>query len=441
MTASRQPSTSSTYLARKARPKASAGVRERLPFANHFAPVMTCRSPLALGLLAAAAALPLAPLHAQQAGQAEPADDPPAAAADPGDAQEAPSREPVTIAAPPAPEAPAATAETPSPARRTAPATPRAGGGTTVVVVPAPAQTGAYVPPPASSVDASVPARGSALPSPGYEPSPYVSPTETPEVLPEPAPVATDTLVRTEQTGRARSPLLWMLFGALAALLLAGLALLLRGRRRHAYAVEHRHARTHYPDPAPAPRAAPPAPAPVPPPAPEPVAAAIPFAAAAEPARPWIALTLRPIRAGITGSDARVEFELALENEGAAPATEVRVSAAMFPAGAPASEMERLLVEGAGEGALPPTSIAPGAGKKITAAIEIPTAEVEGDSLLPVIAAEARYRLPAGGEGRTVASFAIGVPDGDGLARFAVAGSTGLHEDVVAHPFGAAEKA
>ena len=401
---------------------------------------MTCRFPLALGLLAVAAALPLAPLHAQQT---ETADDPPAAQAAAEDAGE-----------PPAPDAPAAAAETPPPARRTAPTAPRPGPATPVVAVPPPTESGVYVPPPGPSPDAAAPAPASAPPT-AYEPSPYVSPTDAPEILPEPGPVTVDRVdATTTQEGGGGSPLMWMLAGALAALALAGLFFLLRGRRRQAYAVEHRHAHTRYrePEPAPAlPSAAPPAADPLAAaprpaaPAPEPLATAIPVPAAAaaapDSARPWIELALRPIRAGVTGTDARVEFELAVENEGSAPASEVRVSAAMFPAGAPATEMERLLVQGADESALPPTSIAPGAGKKITAAIEISTAEVEGDSLLPVIAAEARYRLPGGGEGRTVASFAIGVPDGDGLARFAIGGASGLHDDVVARPFGAAEKA
>jgi hypothetical protein len=50
----------------------------------------------------------------------------------------------------------------------------------------------------------------------------------------------------------------------------------------------------------------------------------------------------------------------------------------------------------------------------------------------PVVVAEARYRLPDGSEGRTTASYAVGVPDGDDLAHFSIDNPSGLHEEVVA---------
>jgi hypothetical protein len=70
------------------------------------------------------------------------------------------------------------------------------------------------------------------------------------------------------------------------------------------------------------------------------------------------------------------------------------------------------------------------------ASVALPTADVEGDAVLPVVVADARYRLPDGSEGRTSASFAVGVPDGEELAHFGIDNPSGLHEGVVAKPLG-----
>ena len=57
-------------------------------------------------------------------------------------------------------------------------------------------------------------------------------------------------------------------------------------------------------------------------------------------------------------------------------------------------------------------------------------------SVLVVVVADARYRLPDGREGRTSASFAVGLPNGDGLEPFAVEVPSGLYEDVEARLHG-----
>ena len=48
----------------------------------------------------------------------------------------------------------------------------------------------------------------------------------------------------------------------------------------------------------------------------------------------------------------------------------------------------------------------------------------------------ADVRLPDGREGRTSASFAVGLPNGDGLEPFAVEVPSGLYEDVEARLHG-----
>ena len=54
--------------------------------------------------------------------------------------------------------------------------------------------------------------------------------------------------------------------------------------------------------------------------------------------------------------------------------------------------------------------------------------------------ADARYTLPDGSEGRTHASFAVGLPSGDGLEPFAVDLPSGLRDDVEARLHGEPER-
>ena len=154
---------------------------------------------------------------------------------------------------------------------------------------------------------------------------------------------------------------------------------------------------------------------------------------------------MRPVRAGVTGGDAVVEFELAVTNQGSAAARHVRVSTWMLAAGpGQESEMERMLIErGQNESAsdLPEVTIDPGAAQKIETSVALHTAGLQADAVLPVVVAEARYRLPDGSEGRTSASFAVGVPDGEELAHFAIHNPSGLHEGVEARALGEPERA
>jgi hypothetical protein len=61
-------------------------------------------------------------------------------------------------------------------------------------------------------------------------------------------------------------------------------------------------------------------------------------------------------------------------------------------------------------------------------------------SVLPIVIADARYRLSDGTEGRTRASFAIGLPDDGDLAPFPVDRASGLFESVEARLHGEPER-
>jgi hypothetical protein len=366
--------------------------------------------------LLAAAALPFTPLLAQDA---QPPAQPPAPEPAPPPAAEAPP----VVEAPPAPApmvaSPAPTAAAPA---RTAAAPPAASAAAAASRAPArpvraPAATAAairaarapaivHVPTTTPSVTTAAPV--AATPAPAPEPVAAVPIAPAPATAPD----ASAPAQPAAQQGRGAGP--WILLGLLA---LAGLAVLLFTRRRRRSDAEIYEERREAPA----------------------VVAAPAAVAAAEPERrPWLGLRLEPVRAGVEGEEARVEFALTLDNQGEAPARDVRVSAFMLQAGA--SEAERALIEDdAAE--MPPVTIAAGKAKRVKSAVRLPTAKVKGDAVLPVVVADARYTLPDGSEGRTSASFAVGVPDGEELAHFAVDNPSGLHDEVEARALGEPERA
>ena len=58
--------------------------------------------------------------------------------------------------------------------------------------------------------------------------------------------------------------------------------------------------------------------------------------------RPELELAMRPVRAGVSGDDARVEFELTVDNRGPVAAEDVRITTWMLAAGS--SEAESALI-------------------------------------------------------------------------------------------------
>ncbi|MGA9582304.1 MAG: hypothetical protein WBR13_10090 [Allosphingosinicella sp.] len=363
----------------------------------------------AAALLLAAAALPLTPAIAQNtAAPAETEVPPPDATISiPPPEATTPVQETETVSPAPVTEAEAAREAAPAPTRTTTRRTTTRTATTrapATVVAPAPVASApvAVVPVPIETLP---PVSTTALPPP-------VAQTPPVEVLPEipPAPATT-----TVETGDSRDSFLPWLLGGL--LLLGAIAFFaLRGRRRTAVLDE----RTY--EPAPAPTVVPVAAAPVVTPAETVIPAG----------RPELELAMRPRRAGVSGDDARVEFELTVGNKGPVAAENVRISTWMLAAGS--SEAESALIVPRDHADTAPVTIGAGESRVMEASVALPTAEVDGDSVLPVVVADARYRLPDGSEGRTSASFAVGVPDGEALAHFGIENPSGLHEGVVARP-------
>jgi hypothetical protein len=162
---------------------------------------------------------------------------------------------------------------------------------------------------------------------------------------------------------------------------------------------------------------------------------ALAAASAAPGGRPWLEFLMRPIRAGTSQDSAIVEFELTIGNTGSAPARDVRISTFMFPAGS-SSEMERMLIEPPADSSVDHGTIAAGEATRLEAQIALPRETIAEDTVLPVVVADARYVLPDGSEGRTRASFEVGIPTGDGLDPFPIDRVSGLVESVEARLHG-----
>ncbi|MEA3011841.1 MAG: hypothetical protein QOD42_386 [Sphingomonadales bacterium] len=368
------------------------------------------------------------------------------------------------VATPPARTVPARTA----PQARTTPRTARpAAPARTAARAPAPVRTAA---PAATAPRAAAPT--APTPAPVAEaPAPAVA-----EASAAP-PVTVETAAPAEQPAAARTSVLPFIIGAAVLLILALGFLALRRRRRtdDVYYDDAAYEETHEEPAVQAPAApyAEPALAGAPF-APEPTFIRTPVAESAEEAtdvvsaasieevevvrsdaadvealaadstpvagRPWIEFLMRPLRAGTSRDNAIVEFELTVGNTGSVPARDVRISTWVVAAGE-GSDMERSLIEPSADATHNMVDIAAGDGARVEAKIAMSKDGLDAP-VLPVVVADARYTLPDGSEGRTHASFAVGVPDEDGsdLQPFRVDGSSGLRENVEARLYGEPER-
>ena len=151
---------------------------------------------------------------------------------------------------------------------------------------------------------------------------------------------------------------------------------------------------------------------------------------------------MRPVRAGTSWDSTIVEFELTVGNTGDAPARDVRISTFMFAAGAAgASEMERMLIDPPADAAVTEVDIA--AGERHPCRRDDVAAarrRLSDESVLPVVVADARYRLPDGTEGHTQPSSRSAFRSGEGLDPFPTDRTSGLLEGVEARLHGEPER-
>lgn len=419
----------------------------------------------ATAALFAALVFPTAPVFAQDT-LTPPA--PPVIAAPPPVVTAPP---PVTAAPAPAP-APVATAPAPAPTARTT--TTRTTTTRTTTRSPAPARTASRAPAPAARAPAPAPIPAAA-PAPAPIAEAPVAAAPLPPVEAAPAPVTpVDAAPVENQAPAARNLLPWLIGGLVALALLAAFFLFRRRRTDEIY-------EGSYDEPAPAREPAFVAPIEVAPVAavpfvapshdlipasvarPQPVAdepvAAIPppeeinvaeadhadveaLAASSHPVsgRPWLEFLMRPMRAGTNRDNTIVQFELTVGNTGDAPARDVRISTWVVAAGE-GSDYERSLIEPPADASVEQMSIDAGEGATVEAKIGLAN-EGHDESVLPVVVADARYTLPDGSEGRTHASFAVGVPAAESgeLQPFLTDRSSGLRENVEARLHGEPER-
>ena len=389
---------------------------------------------IAAGLLFASAAFPLTPAFAQVTTTDPAADAPPPVQTTPNVpvSQGVQASEPVINtrasgnepADPEAADSPRTATPAARPtARRTARSTARAA---------APAERRAAPRP--RAVRAEAPAAPAPAPAPIAEPAAApiapapvaaLPPAEAPPAA-APAPEATAPAAAPEARGQGTQVWPWLLAAGLA---IAGLLFLFRRRRRRVDETDH----VAYAAPVSAVE-----------PRPQPVAEAAPIVAAAAPAsgageRPWIDLQLTPVRAGVGDDAARVQFQLDIQNTGSVHASDVRISTWLLPAGTEPTEVERMLIQRPAEAERRETELAPGESARLETEVALSRDGLH-DAILPVVVADARYRLPDGTEGRTSASYAVGVPDGEELVMFDVDNPSGLHEGVEARLHGTSKR-
>ena len=102
--------------------------------------------------------------------------------------------------------------------------------------------------------------------------------------------------------------------------------------------------------------------------------------------------------------------------------------------------MERMLIDPPADARVSEVTIEPGDGTRVEAALALSRANLH-EAVLPVVVADARYRLPDGTEGRTSATFEVGLPGADdALDPFPVDRTSGLIESVEARLHGDLER-
>ena len=151
--------------------------------------------------------------------------------------------------------------------------------------------------------------------------------------------------------------------------------------------------------------------------------------------RPWLEFSMRPVRAGTNVDEALVEIELTVGNSGTVPARDVRISTFLLSSDPNGTEMDRLLLSPPTDATTDPVTIKPGEGKRIDATLALLKSDMGDDmpdTIRPIIVADARYTLEDGTEGRTSASFVVGVtPEegGPGLEPLELSRAS-MHENV-----------
>jgi hypothetical protein len=259
---------------------------------------------------------------------------------------------------------------------------------------------------PSPSVTVALPSPGStAAASDGLNPPLKATASFAPE--PE---SATGTLA--PEHGLSLWPWLLAAFAAAAG----GVFLFWRNRSRQAFAGGPQidlFVAPDLPTPTPRPRSPEPAPAPLASPSPPPAAAPVPSGVVSTRLRPWLDVTMVPIRCIVEEPQVIFEFELDLFNSGNAPARAVLVEASVFNAG-PTQDRDigAFFAQPIGEGeridAIPPLQRMTMQTKVVAPRENVQVLDIAGRRVfVPLIAFNALYRWSSS-EGQTSVSYLLG---------------------------------
>lgn len=296
---------------------------------------------------------------------------------------------PRAVAPTPRPTVTPRPAASPTPRATTVPVAPRPTPSPTPQAEPVPAAEPTYVGPPV-------------LPVPTPQPSVQPSPTPSPEITLSVPPLTADTVPWW----------LWFLGGIAVA---SGVAYTLARRR----VSEPRYAPAPMdPEPlvvppvVPEPAPAVPAPVPVRPPV-APVAPPAPAPLAPTPG-PFLEFQLAPLRVGMEGDRALLDFDLTVGNPASAAVAEVRIATLLITANAQQDEHIAAFFSDTEKRGLDPFALGAGERRHLEATMALPRVAVnivqanDRSFFVPMIAIDARYRWEDGRESRTTAAFMVG---------------------------------
>jgi len=266
-----------------------------------------------------------------------------------------------------------------------------------------------------------------ATPTPREEPVPAAEPTyvgqpvlpvPTPEPSAQPAPTPSPEIILTAPplTADAVPWWLWFLGGVVVA---SGVAFILTRRRpapKPAYEPAPLEPEVPVPPVVPV--------APVPPTPLRPPVAPTPVVPTPG---PFLEFQLAPLKVGLEGDRALLDFDLTVGNPAAMPVAEVRIATLLITANAQQDEQIAAFFSDGDKRGLDPFPLGAGERRHLEATMALPRAAVnivqakDRAFFVPMIAIDARYRWEDGRESRTTAAFMVGpaAPQGKLVPIFA----------------------
>lgn len=311
-----------------------------------------------------------------------------------------------TPSATPAPQASATPAPRPQPSAAASPVPTRAPARP----VPSPSPV-ARATPDAAPVPVTIPTPQATYVGPVVPPVPAA--TATPVPVPAPAPATTSTPVVDSapvESGEALPWWAWFLGGIAVAVGAALLFARIRRGRGEGEAVAS-IAPAPVKPPVPATPSTPPRPVPAQPAPPAPV---VPPAPVAPTPGPFLEFQLAPLRVGLAGDRALLDFDLTVGNPAAMPVVDVDIATLLLTAHAGQDEQIAAFFAREDKRGLDPFALGVGERRQLEATMTLPRAAVnivtarDRPFFVPMIAIDARYRWEDGRIARTTAAFMVG---------------------------------